>query len=792
MNSQGYTKDNIHKGNTKIVAGGIDVDGLVRVGDQSVAGDGYVLPAVKGTEGQVLTMNADKTTSFQDASSGSLTRIGSGNNDTVSASGGTTNQGFLPSFTGVRITDIKNIPAGSSYVIEAQSVVEFTYDGTSPSIISYLQTNLNLILGGTSSNTATISNQANSNVYPSPIVVGNIYRSYWYYKAVITRSDTGSTFNLNTFSTMNRFGNTNYLVNMNTTPNPPNFLAIDGDPNDTTLDFTFQFDNFLGSGTAVTYEKPSINWYISQLGQVNAPELLTNDHTQLTNLNSGDSGHTQFALLQGRSGGQVLSGGLTPLHFLTLKSHNIGLNNIVVKDLNTTFEKDIDLDNNSLLNGLGVNTQFLLATTQTETPLVVGSGGGALAITSNDLTLTENNLPSGEYMNFNNTRALTYKTLDMNTNDITNANVIVRASNGNVINFDNDTFPPLITGALTIESGAGKEININADNVLRLNGNSIIHNSGTGPHQFNDTGGLQVQFTSANIEMFKALDMKNNNINSVASLTATQVNTDTIENSGSGFLTFTNLGSYTPSFTPSALDMNLGNINNVDTIENTGSANITLPVVIGTPSGALQVKNGGAYIKQDLQVDGNIYCDSINNIRPSGGLYSESSGFNIPSTNLTETNLLGQGGSAGTLAIPANTFTQFDSYSFKASGVLSGGSNDTATLRLKSLVNGTTPVELGSIVIQLTDNGLVDVAWKVEADFNVRTLGGAGVGVLVLSGNFAYTNNNDVVKTYLRTIVNNTVFDTTQSNELQFTYQNDGTNPLTNIRIDQASFTKWY
>jgi len=72
------------------------------------------------------------------------------------------------------------------------------------------------------------------------------------------------------------------------------------------------------------------------------------------------------------------------------------------------------------------------------------------------------------------------------------------------------------------------------------------------------------------------------------------------------------------------------------------------------------------------------------------------------------------------------------------------------------------------------------------------SLGGAGVGVLVLSGNFAYTNNNDVVKTYLRTIVNNTVFDTTQSNELQFTYQNDGTNPLTNIRIDQASFTKWY
>ncbi|NVM47080.1 MAG: hypothetical protein HWN79_19460, partial [Candidatus Lokiarchaeota archaeon] len=128
-------------------------------------------------------------------------------------------------------------------------------------------------------------------------------------------------------------------------------------------------------------------------------------------------------------------------------------------------------------------------------------------------TLTENNLPGGEYINFNNTRALTYKTIDMNTNDITNVNVLVRASNGNVINFDNDIFPPLITGALTIESGAGKEININADNYLRLNANNISHNAGTGIHQFNDVGGLQVQFTNVAVDMFKTLDMKNNNIN---------------------------------------------------------------------------------------------------------------------------------------------------------------------------------------------------------------------------------------------------------------------------------------
>jgi len=300
MNSQGYTKDNIHKGNTKIVAGGIDVDGLIRVGDQSVGGDGYVLPAVKGTEGQVLAMNADNSTSFQDASGGGTeTRIGSGNNETVAAAGGTLNQGFLPSFSGVRLTDIKNIPPGSSYVLEAQSLVEIVYDGSSPSVISNLKTNLSFTLGGTSSNTATITNTANLNVYPSPSVIGTTYRSNWFYKAVVTRSVLGNGFWINAFSTMNRFGNTNYLVNMATTPTGGIFLTIDGDPNDTTIDFIFQFDNALGSGTTVQYTTPDIHWYISQLGEVNAPTLSTNDHTQLTNLNAGDGGHTNMFLTNG-------------------------------------------------------------------------------------------------------------------------------------------------------------------------------------------------------------------------------------------------------------------------------------------------------------------------------------------------------------------------------------------------------------------------------------------------------------------------------------------------------------
>jgi hypothetical protein len=446
MNSQGYSKDNIHKGNTKIVAGGIDVDGLVRVGDQSIAGDGYVLPAVKGTEGQVLTMNADKTTSFQDASSGSLTLIGSGNNDSVGASGGTANQGFLPSFTGVRLTDIKNLPIGSSYIIEAQSVVSFTYDGTSPTVISYLQTNLNLTLGGTSTNTATISNQANTNVYPSPIVVGNTYRSYWYYKAVITRT-AFLLFSLNTFSTMNRFGNTNYLVNMSTIPNPPNVLVIDGDVNDTTLDFTFQFDNFLGSGTLVVYDNPSINWYISQLGQVSGGGSGgVSDHLLLTNLNGGpllDGGHTNMFVI---SGAKPMLG-------------NINMNNNNITNTSIISGNNGDLDFTGTETHLNSNNDLHLEASSNFNTEVRIQGNGQFKVLHG----------GGDRFSVANNLITANRAISMDNNDIGDIRSLSNVSAGAFIDFGflvPNQLQLLSSDIVLRDTGSGNAIEINSSRVL--------------------------------------------------------------------------------------------------------------------------------------------------------------------------------------------------------------------------------------------------------------------------------------------------------------------------------------
>ena len=182
----------------------------------------------------------------------------------------------------------------------------------------------------------------------------------------------------------------------------------------------------------------------------------------------------------------------------------------------------------------------------------------------------------------------------------------------------------------------------------------------------------------------------------------------------------------------------------------------------------------------------------INNIQPSGGLYSESSGYTILAANTVETNLLGQGSSSGSLSIPANSFTALSFYSFKASGILTGGANDTFTLKALSLTGIPSVVELGTIQVQLTDNGLVDKWWYINIDFTIRSVGGLGVAYVVLSGDFRYTNNNDVVKTVGRLFTNNTTFSTETSNTLVLEYKNDVTNPLSSFTIDQASFTKWF
>ena len=252
-------------------------------------------------------------------------------------------------------------------------------------------------------------------------------------------------------------------------------------------------------------------------------------------------------------------------------------------------------------------------------------------------------------------------------------------------------------------------------------------------------------------------------ISGVSQITATTLDTDTINPiSGTDVLVNANL------------DMTAKNIENCNEVKTDNLTSSTTDKII---------------INNDLDFQ-NTYnllnIDSINNIRPSGGLYSQS---NLTQFNQTvETNMLGGANTSGSLSIPANTFKQLAVYSFKSSGILAGGSNDLFTLRLKS----STGALFAVLPVTITDNGLTNVWWDLSADFSINTIGAAGVAVIVSTVVFRYINNTNVVATRAVSNINNTTFDTTILNTLEFTFQNDVTNPLTFLQMNAASFTQWY
>ena len=683
MNNLGFSNDNLHIGDVRVKG----QDETIIIGNEN-GGNGYILPTEKGTEGQVLTMNADNSTSFQDASGG-----GGGDNVLGVGNGADINIPYAPSsapvaniippsFIGTRRVNIKDIAVGGSvhFYVNSRFNLQIPSAGSTDTYTNILFFITGFRADNTSVGVATPTIR-NNNYFSGAISVPADLVGYLKVEGVITRTAT------DTFKATVIAFNRRYADSLNPCQIWENVSGIEeinfpAPQDDDYIQWQLQFFNsYYTTGTFVL-TNPSVYWTLKNVSTAITPPVSTSDHTQLTNLNLGDAGHTQFALLQGRSGGQVLSGGITPANFLTLKSHTAGLNNIIIKDLNTTFEKNLQIGTNKILDTLNNSIDFIggdmnLLNTSLTNRIVIASQNNIDVLANNQIKLQVPNV-SGNNVVITSTDTSLNQALNMNNNNINN---VLNINSGTNINL-NPTGVVDCNG--DIDMGGNRIIGV--PEIVGDGSNMTIRNG----------GGISILLDQAINKVVlpnNNLDMNNNVIENVNNVISS--GTLNLESSGGGsqsiqldgtFITFfQGGGSFVPTFTASAFDMNNGNINNVDTINNTGSANINIPVVIGTPSGALQVQNGGAYIKQDLQVDGSIYCDSINNIRPSGGLYSESSGFNIPSTNLTETNLLGQGGSAGTLAIPANTFSQFDSYSFKASGAFTGGSNDTATLRLKSL-----------------------------------------------------------------------------------------------------------
>jgi len=467
MNFLGNKKDNTHKGDTEIqngslsVDGDLIVDGSINVNDINVndinvnsltIGDPpYTLPTEAGTEGQVIIMNADNTTSdWKDLTSGTA-RIWQ-NLFTMREPNITSNKfayiDFDASSYGSKSINTDDFPVGS--IIKQDLEGQF----------------LVLTTGNLSCSTSIkITAFGNDYLIYQPIAVntGNsiaaltgVRFGYWSITTTYTRISAteillGSlSINVNFDNVNNPTGDFKAQAPVKTSLSSPSIdlpVTITGFTPSTIYPINMTVQDFSASGanTTMIANRYTIDLCTPNTSILATSENLTTDHTLLSNLTAGDAGHTQFALLAGRNGGQVLSGGITPLHNLKLKSHTAGLDNITIKDLNTEFNKNIDMDDNEIIDCNNIRTNISPIFT------INKNGSNATELYGNS-TIRRIQVSNRVYL-------LSGTDLDMGTGDIINS------TNTNKIDMDD-------TNDIVLESGSGN-IKLNSD--LNMNSNNTIN-----------------------------------------------------------------------------------------------------------------------------------------------------------------------------------------------------------------------------------------------------------------------------------------------------------------------------
>ena len=168
-----------------------------------------------------------------------------------------------------------------------------------------------------------------------------------------------------------------------------------------------------------------------------------------------------------------------------------------------------------------------------------------------------------------------------------------------------------------------------------------------------------------------------------------------------------------------------------------------------------------------------------------GRLYTQTVTSPAITATVTEKALIASG--LGYLTIPANGFKVGDSFHAILKGHISSANNQTIQIRIKA----------GSIL--LTDTGVITLPqitskhFKLDIDFTVRALGGAGVASIASGGEFTYSKDaSNAFEGSNFSTENNTTFDTTISNTLAITAQWGSTNAANSIYCEIFTLTKTY
>ena len=726
MNINGYSNDNLHQGDVRIT-GDLQVDGSLEINELEVNElkiDGYTLPTSAGTDGQVIAMNADNTTtSFKDVFSGTanlfINRLYATEPNANFPQGGAAQPIYLQREGSATFSPDEVQPGFGFIKVKGRGF--FNIDAP-PTTITSLQ-----CLGEWGLNFNGIQfNFSSQFIYTGPNPTSPLIQGWWDIEIVIKSASTAGNLEI-TYILANSNGRDtgggSYDINVPavrssirtvgtiTTPIPASNFAIFGTyankstSADTTCDAVI---------TEYTMDLMS-----SSSNVVATSETLTTDHTLLSNLTLGDAGHSQFALLAGRNGGQILSGGTTNLHDLKLKSHTAGLDNVVVKDLNTEFKKNIDMDSNNI-----INANQITKTTPSGGNLEVKNNDGALILSGQGLLGNiQLTTPNNVIANCNLFESLALVNL-FNANIVMNGNQIQQAT--------------AVTSTGTLECNATADLRLIGDTVDMAATNAITHAIGAVPKLTID--GVETttfaDFNMASNDLKDALNIIDPSTNNKINMNdAGFLNGINISSNGNPLIiqelsTGNNIGITSSS---GGLVVNNGPLN----IRNTDGANNLSLLKDNGGNIRMNVNGGGVVIIENTDLDMNnnniINVAGINNLTAVGGVYAGTSNGTLIN-NTTEQSVLPASG-VGSLTIPANTFQVGDSFHCVVAGDCSLENKDEIQIKLKE--NGNILAQ--TPVFEVEDANAGGNAFEIEIDFTIRSIGAVGS----IATNFDFTYNKD-------------------------------------------------
>jgi len=145
------------------------------------------------------------------------------------------------------------------------------------------------------------------------------------------------------------------------------------------------------------------------------------------------------------------------------------------------------------------------------------------------------------------------------------------------------------------------------------------------------------------------------------------------------------------------------------------------------------------------------------------GLFNQT-GSSTPITGLTSSiatsgSLLD--GGFGTLSVPANGFSPGNGFNALLTGKIEIANGHTLEIRIKS--DSVTLVDTGAITMA----GATDQNWRLDIDFSINAIGGAGTASIATAGLFTYRKDaSSDVQGEIFNFVNSSSFDTTIDNTL--------------------------